>query len=120
MTTVTGKVVKIQLTIEYTKEGEYAPFHTKTVTIPRDEATSIGALILSMKTHDEIAEKVHSSNVKSGMEKEHQWPKDENKGLDGSEVSNNTLAIVYKDQNVEESVLAACGGPDHPKTWDTQ
>ena len=119
MATVTGKVVNIQLTIEYTREGEYAPFHTKTVTLPRSEAESIGALILSKETHDEIAGNVHSDNITTGLTQVHSLQEDSGQGFTSGDEATHTLAVVYKDKDVDEAVVAACGGT-HPKTWSTE
>lgn len=121
MTTVTGKVVKIQLTIEYTRDGEEKPFHTKVVTIPRDDAEKIGAMIFSVDTHDEIVKGVHGDKITDGLNSVQSLSKNSSVGLNGGEESSNTLSIVYKkDEGVEEQVLAACGPVLHPPTWDLQ
>jgi metal-dependent hydrolase (beta-lactamase superfamily II) len=123
MTDVTGKVVKIQLTIEYTKadngfdaNSEGAAFHTKEVIIDREYVKNIAAMVLSSEAPELMEDVNVINNVKTDLGEQFTLDENSELGFNGTENTQHTLCIIKTDG----TVIAGCSATSHTPYWEIQ
>ena len=118
MADVTGKVVKIQLTIEYTKTDglQATKLNPKVVTIQGDALNNVGALILDKECMEKTDKTDMVSVLEQGLNEKYTVNVDQAVGTDGTENAVNTFAVVEN----TGAVTFACGPGSHPPAWEVQ
>lgn len=114
-----GRLISVTMTFEYSYIIENGKPKTKTVTVSRDEALKIGAIIYDKATYKKICDHEYKQNI--GLANENDVV------LSGFPVSGggyaqdptqeNAMAILYTEPVDGEEVYMACAGSSHKDDW---
>lgn len=114
-----GRLISVTMTFEYSYIIENGKPKTKTITISRDEALKIGAIIYDKATYTKICDHEYKESV--GLANETDMV------LDGFPVSGggyaqdptqeNAMAILYTEPVDGEEVYLACVPGGHKQEW---